>query len=71
MIMGAVIYHHGQRAGGGHYTCDILQKENTWLRIDDTIITPVTPLEVTDNSELMHADGRLPYILMYERQLSS
>jgi ubiquitin C-terminal hydrolase len=28
----AVVWHHGQSLGGGHYTCDVLHTHNRWLR---------------------------------------
>ncbi|KAJ1669965.1 hypothetical protein EV182_008497, partial [Spiromyces aspiralis] len=30
-----VIYHHGEWAGGGHYTCDVLRQPGEWVRFDD------------------------------------
>jgi len=52
----AVINHIGQRAIGGHYTCDIRQNDNTWLRHDDATVSPVSTDTVFNNQA---------YVLMY------
>ncbi|KAI9281823.1 hypothetical protein BY458DRAFT_468598 [Sporodiniella umbellata] len=65
-----IVYHHGSSAGGGHYTCDIKRKNDEWLHIDDTTITPVSEKDVlvteenTRTSEKTHA-GQTAYILFY------
>ena len=57
-----VIYHHGQQATGGHYTCDVLHPCGDWLRIDDSKVEDVTPNEV-----LASKPDRVAYVLFYER----
>ncbi|KAJ3086028.1 hypothetical protein HK102_013590, partial [Quaeritorhiza haematococci] len=42
----AVVYHHGKLAAGGHYTCDVRRRSGEWLRIDDTVITPIREEDV-------------------------
>jgi ubiquitin carboxyl-terminal hydrolase 10 len=42
-----VIYHHGKFATGGHYTADVLRQDGkSWIRLDDTKISKVSPLDV-------------------------
>ena len=41
-----VIYHHGKNASGGHYTADVCRTDNTWIRLDDTMITDVQKEDV-------------------------
>ncbi|KAL7748229.1 hypothetical protein RI367_006415 [Sorochytrium milnesiophthora] len=57
----AVINHHGGLAAGGHYTCDVLRADNTWLRIDDTQLSPVEASDV-----IAKQADREPYLLFYE-----
>ncbi len=58
----AVVNHHGKKAAGGHYTCDILQ-DQTWLRIDDEAISPVSIDAVVQDKK-----DRQPYLLFYRKQ---
>lgn len=45
-----VIYHHGKEANGGHYTADVLRQDGkSWIRLDDTKISKVSPQEVAVN----------------------
>lgn len=41
-----VVYHHGQNATGGHYTCDVLVEDEKWLRLDDTALSWVDEEQV-------------------------
>ncbi|CAO3587937.1 unnamed protein product [Absidia cylindrospora] len=65
-----VVYHHGNSAGGGHYTCDIRRQNGEWLHINDTTIVPVKEEDVlvseqnTQTSEKNQAD-QTAYILFY------
>lgn len=48
----AVVYHHGKNASGGHYTVDVRRQDGReWIRIDDTVITPI-------RSEVVAEGGR-------------
>ncbi|KAI9222010.1 hypothetical protein BC828DRAFT_379580 [Blastocladiella britannica] len=60
----AVVYHHGRTAGGGHYTCDVLEseQEGTWTRIDDTDLVRVPARDVVSAP----LPDREPYLLFYE-----
>ncbi|CAG8679245.1 11674_t:CDS:10, partial [Funneliformis caledonium] len=40
-----VVYHHGKSATGGHYTADILRKNNEWHHVDDTAISTISSEE--------------------------
>lgn len=54
----SVVSHWGQRAIGGHYTCDILQGNSDWMTFDDSTIGKVSQDDVL----------RKPaYLLMYIR----
>lgn len=54
----SVISHWGQRAIGGHYTCDILQHNGEWLCFDDSQVFKTTQEEVLKKPA---------YLLMYAR----
>jgi len=62
----AVVYHHGKNAAGGHYTaCVHHGNPFGWVRFDDNLIKPVPVTQV-----LKHQQGRVPYLLFYERTQS-
>ena len=72
-----VLYHHGESAGGGHYTVDVLHPNRdgeageVWLHVDDEAASPVRDEDVfgehsTDSAERA-ADGRCAYLLFYRR----
>eukprot|EP01132_Coremiostelium_polycephalum_P006089 gene6089-7587_t len=42
----SVISHHGKGLSQGHYTCDVLQQDNQWIRYDDAIMSDVKEQEV-------------------------
>ncbi|XP_002120858.2 ubiquitin carboxyl-terminal hydrolase 10-like [Ciona intestinalis] len=59
----AVVYHHGEKATGGHYTTDVFHIGlSSWLRIDDQNIKTVHHTEVT-----RHNPSRTAYLLYYRR----
>lgn len=60
----AVIYHHGRKAEGGHYTCDVMRSNKNWLRIDDTAVKAIDAESVLDMSDR----DKSAYILMYQRK---
>ncbi|KAI9023265.1 hypothetical protein DFJ74DRAFT_619482 [Hyaloraphidium curvatum] len=57
----AVVYHLGQAAGGGHYTCSVLRSSGEWLHIDDQAIERTTEDEVVAAAR----PGYDPYLLFY------
>jgi ubiquitin C-terminal hydrolase len=70
-----VLYHHGESAGGGHYTADALHPNGDgdtgkiWLHIDDEAVSTVRDEDVfgehgTDSTERA-ADERCAYLLFY------
>jgi ubiquitin carboxyl-terminal hydrolase 10 len=67
-----VLYHHGDSAGSGHYTVDVLHpngkdsgSEETWLHIDDEIVSAVRQEDVFWDNE--RVDERCAYMLFYCR----
>ncbi|KAL4630274.1 ubiquitin carboxyl-terminal hydrolase 10-like isoform X2, partial [Arapaima gigas] len=59
----AVVYHHGNRATGGHYTTDVFHIGlNGWLRIDDQAVKVVSQYQV-----LKQSTDRAAYLLYYRR----
>ena len=62
----AVVYHHGIKATGGHYTADVFHIGlRSWLHFDDESVLPIKLHDV-----LAHSSKRTPYLLYY-RQLHS
>ena len=72
-----VLYHHGETAGGGHYTVDVLHPNGdgdtgeVWLHIDDEAVSPRRHEDVfgehgTDSAGRA-TDGRCAYLLFYRR----
>lgn len=61
-----VVYHHGSSMESGHYTCDVrvdrAPGKEEWIRIDDTLIEPVSASDVLNVDEAT----RNAYILFYE-----
>ena len=68
-----VLYHHGESAGGGHYTVDVLQPNGdgdsgeAWLRIDDEAVMAVRHEDVFANHDNERVDKRCAYMLFYCR----
>ena len=69
-----VLHHHGESAGGGHYTVDVLHPNGdveageVWLHIDDEAVSPMRHEDVfgEDDAERV-ADERCTYLLFYCR----
>ena len=69
-----VLYHHGESAGGGHYTVDVLHPNGdsgsgeVWLHIDDEAVSAVQHdgemFGVHDNERM---DDQCAYMLFYCR----
>jgi ubiquitin carboxyl-terminal hydrolase 10 len=69
-----VLYHHGDSAGGGHYTIDILHPngdgntEEDWLHIDDEVVTRMGHEDVFgEHSTERAAKEQCAYLLFYCR----
>ena len=68
-----VLYHHGQSAGGGHYTLDVLHPNRNsdprakpregWIRIDDELVSDLRTEDVFQPD----FDDRCAYLLYYRR----
>ncbi|XP_060597410.1 ubiquitin carboxyl-terminal hydrolase 10-like isoform X2 [Ruditapes philippinarum] len=59
----AVVYHHGKKATGGHYTTNVFHPGiNGWVNSDDSQVKTVTALSV-----LKYSPPRVPYLLYYRR----
>jgi ubiquitin carboxyl-terminal hydrolase 10 len=69
-----ILYHHGESAGSGHYTVNVLRPNEygdageVWLHIDDETVSPVQHGDVfgEDGTERA-ADERCAYLLFYYR----
>ncbi len=69
-----VLYHHGESAGSGHYTVNVLHQNGdgdageVWLLIDNEAVTRVRHEDVFgENGTERAADERCAYILFYCR----
>jgi len=70
-----VLYHHGESAGSGHYTVDVLHSNGdggdtgeVWLHIDDETVSPMRHEDVFgENGTERAADERCAYLLLYCR----
>ena len=67
-----VLYHHGESAGSGHYTVDVLHQNGdsdtgeVWLNIDDETVSPVRLEDVFgEHGTERVADDRCAYLLFY------
>ena len=65
-----VLYHHGESAGSGHYTVDVLHPNEDcsgegWLHIDDEAVNAVRHEDVFGSHE--RVDNRCAYMLFYCR----
>lgn len=59
----AVVYHHGKKATGGHYTTAVFHPAiNNWIIIDDSLVK-----HVSVGTVLKNIPGRVPYLLYYRR----
>ncbi|CCJ30186.1 unnamed protein product [Pneumocystis jirovecii] len=64
-VLFAVVYHHGMSASGGHYTVDLRQDTQSWIRVDDTHISYILPEHVIPSSSEL--PNRFAYLLFYLR----
>ena len=70
-----VLYHHGESAGSGHYSVDVLHPnrdddtgEEGWLHIDDETVSPVRPEDMFgEHGTEQAADKGCAYLLFYRR----
>ena len=68
-----VLYHHGESAGSGHYTVDVLHANGdggsgeAWLHIDDEAVSAVPHGDVFRGHEEERVDDRCAYMLFYCR----
>ncbi|KAF8464932.1 hypothetical protein DFH94DRAFT_639948, partial [Russula ochroleuca] len=68
-----ILYHHGESAGSGHYTVDVLHQngdsgsEEAWLHIDDEAVRAVRHEDVFGGHDDERVDGRCAYMLFYCR----
>ena len=61
----AVVYHHGNTATGGHYTCDVYHPSSGgWLHTDDGNLKLVTEDQVIFKSQ---SGNKVAYLLFYVR----
>ena len=66
-----VLYHHGEFAGGGHYTVDVLHlngdrdSAESWLHIDDEAVSAVRHEDVFGGHNDKLRDDRCAYMLFY------
>ena len=62
LTLHAIVYHEGNEANSGHYTCDV-KVNNKWFEISDTTVK-----EKRDkNFSCRQTDYRVPYIVMYKK----
>ena len=72
-----VLYHHGESAGSGHYTVNVLHQtgdsggEEGWLHIDDETVSAVQHEEVFGGLDDGRGDNRCAYMLFYCRTAST
>jgi ubiquitin carboxyl-terminal hydrolase 10 len=68
-----VLYHHGESAGSGHYTVDVLHPNGdsdsgeAWLHIDDETVSAVRHEDVFGDHDNERVDDRCAYMLFYSR----
>ena len=68
-----VLYHHGESAGSGHYTVDVLHQNGDsgggegWLHIDDEAVNTVRHEDVFWGHDNELVDDRCAYMLFYCR----
>jgi ubiquitin carboxyl-terminal hydrolase 10 len=66
-----VLYHHGESAGGEHYTVDVLRPNGdsgsgeAWLHIDDEIVSAVRDEAVFGGHGNEQVDDRCANMLFY------
>ena len=68
-----VLYHHSESTGSGHFTVDVLHpngdtsSEDSWMRIDDEVVSAVRHDEVYCGYDNEWVDDRCAYMLFYYR----
>ena len=68
-----VLYHHGESAGSGHYTVDVLHSNGdggggeSWLHIDDEVVKVVQHEDVFGGHGGDRVDDACVYMLLYCR----
>ena len=68
-----VLYHHGESAGSGYYTVDVLHpngdggSREAWLHINDEAVSAVQHGDVFRGHEKEQVDDRCAYMLFYCR----
>ena len=70
-----VLYHHGESAGSGHYTADVLHpnggtgsgSEDAWLHIDDEVLSAMRQEDVFGGHDNERVEDRCAYMLFYCR----
>jgi ubiquitin carboxyl-terminal hydrolase 10 len=65
-----VLYHHGESAGSGHYTVDVLHNGgggggDSWLHIGDEAVNVLQHEEVFAGHGDRNGDDRCAYMLFY------
>jgi ubiquitin carboxyl-terminal hydrolase 10 len=72
-----VLYHHGESAGGGHFTVDVHHPNGesgngeAWLHIGDEGVSAVKHEDVFGGHDNEWVDDRCAYILFYGRTASA
>ena len=72
-----VLYHHGESAGSGHYTVDVLHPngdsgdQETWLHIDDEAVSVARHEDVFSGNNNERVDDWCAYMLFYCRTAST
>jgi ubiquitin carboxyl-terminal hydrolase 10 len=68
-----VLYHHGDTAGSGHYTVDVLHRSGdsgggeAWLHIDDETVSALQHGDVFGGHGNEWGDDQCAYMLFYCR----
>jgi ubiquitin carboxyl-terminal hydrolase 10 len=72
-MLHGVLYHHGESAGSGHYTVDLLHPNadggsgDAWLHIDDEVVNMVPHEDVFGGHDNAWVDDLCAYMLFYYR----
>ena len=68
-----MLYHHGEAAGSGHYTVDVLQPNGdssgaeAWLHIDDEAVSAAQHEDMFGINDNERMDDQCVYMLFYCR----
>jgi len=68
-----VLYHHGQSIKGGHYTVDVLRRNEDsgvggdWLHVNDEAVSAVRREDVFGSHGNEQVDHQCAYMLFYCR----